>query len=167
MSTLHQRVIALLCVIVICLAASCKRITKASTGIPAITMKENGRRAALGLQVVGTNWFLYSSEFGEENWKIDPKGYLAKKIHRDSQNTIQWEEDHYYSGKSFRANPDDPTEWEMLTLHYEYATGILDLRYVGQDVSIITLVTKSAAAPTLSDKLKIADEILKKWGMSR
>ena len=162
-----QRFTVLLFTIGLFLQLSCARPLKTSVGIPSVTMSENTNRATLGLRQVGTNWCLYSSEFGEENWKIDPHGYEAKKIHRDSESKIQWEEDYYYSGKTFHRNPDSPTTWEILTVHYDYTTKAVDIEYVGEDPTVSASFSRITPRSTNKEKFDVADEILGRWGSPR
>ena len=146
---------------------SCAKPSKMLTGIPSTTLNENTNRSIAGLRLVQTNWFLYRAEFGNEDWKISPAGYLAKRIHRDSENKIQWEEDYYYTGKTFRRNPDSPTDWEMLTIHYDYITKALDIEYVGDDAAVLALLSRITSSSTDKDKFSVADEILHGWEMQR
>jgi hypothetical protein len=157
----------LLSVVITCLLTSCERPAATSTSLSALTSSENVRRVSLGLRPVGTNWFFYNAEFGEENWKLTPNGYGAKKIHRDSENNIQWEEDYYYSGRTFKTLPDNSTGWEMLTVHYDYTNSSLYLEYVGTDTAVEAIAASGTYAPIMSNKLVIADQILKRWGQSR
>jgi hypothetical protein len=151
----------------LCASISCQKATTTTGVIPAITLTENSNRTVLGLRLVKTNWLLYDVEFGEEKWKITPDGYEAKKIYRDSDNKIQWEDDYYYTGRTFRHDPDGPQGSEMLTVHYDYIARSLDIRYVGEDSSISGLLTKITPASTISNKLSVADDILSKWGIPR
>jgi hypothetical protein len=130
-------------------------------------MAENAQRATLGLRLVKTNWFLYNVEFGEENWKIDPAGYEAKKIHRNANGTIVWEEDYYYSGRTFLFPPDKGTDWERVTVHYDYTKSLLTVSYVGLDPSVTRLFGDSGPIAQMTNNMSVADEILKKWGFPR
>ena len=131
-------------------------------------MAENAERSKLGLRLVKTNWFLYSVEFSEENWKLTPNGYEAKKIHRDANNVVTWEEDYYYSGKKFLFSPEKKnTTEEFITIHYDYTTSSLNISYVGLDPSITAMFGGHGPIETISNNISVADEILKKWGISR
>jgi hypothetical protein len=163
--TLRCTMLLMFCVL--CASMSCRKATPVTGTVPAITMAENSNRAALGLREVKTNWFIYNVEFGEEKWKITRDGYEAKKIYRDSDNKIQWEEDYYYTGRTFREFPDSPQGWEMLTVHYDYTTRELNVYYVGIDPAISALMTKITPASTMSNKLSVANDILSKWGIPR
>jgi hypothetical protein len=148
---------------------SCEQAPTTPAVNPATLMTENAERAKLGLRQVGTNWFLYSVEFGEEKWKITPDGYEAKKICRDTENRILWEADSYYSGKTFVV-PNDPgidsTGWEFISVVYDYRLRELTVSYVGKDPAVRGLFPP-LSGDIVTNNVSVADTILKMWGMSR
>jgi len=127
---------------------------------------ENQQRAKLGLRMIPPTWCLYSAEFGEENWKSVPPGAGGdKKSHRDKSGKLLWEEDYYFSGKTFVT--EKGRNWEMLTVHYDFGSDSFTVNYMGQDPATAELVAKLGPASSVSEKLLTADNILKKWGKSR
>ena len=161
-------VVILFAWVIFCVTTSCQKPTTSAPAIPAITLAENKQRALLGLRLVKTNWFLYGVQFGEEIWKITSHdNYEAKKINRDANGVIQWEEDYYNSGKTFLFPPDKGTDWESITVHYDYPTSILTVSYVGLDPSITALFGDTGPIATKTNDMSIADEILRKWSTPR
>jgi len=147
---------------------SCQKSSTTISASAAITMAENKQRAIVGLRLVKTNWFLYSTQFNEESWKINSADeYEAKKIHRDPNGTVIWEEDYYYSGRTFLFPPDKGTDWENVTVNYDYTKHLLTVSYVGVDPSITRLFGGSGPIIQMTNNMSIADEILKKWGISK
>ena len=155
-------------VFIVCAVVSCEESrTPVLTPRPALSA-ENKEREKLGLRLVKTNWFLYSRQFGEENWKLDASAKSwAKKIHLKDNDNVLWEEDYYYSGKTFLFPPDKGETGEMLVIHYDYGPSLLEVNYVGQDPDILALMKGISPGSTLSNKLSVADEILKKWNIPR
>jgi hypothetical protein len=127
---------------------------------------ENATRAKLGLRVIQPSWYLYSVEFDEENWKIVSTGYQAKKLHRDPSGKLLWEQDYYYSGRTF-VDFKGGEEWEMLAVDYNYNTRSLAVDYVGQDPPVESLIDKLTPGSTIKEKFSVADQVLKKWSLTR
>jgi hypothetical protein len=154
--------------VLLCIGISCDRQTSLSPGARSKTMAENQQRSILGVRTVKTNWYFYSAEFGEENWKIiSSDGWQSKKIHRDANGKLIWEEDYYYTGKTFFTFKGQEV-WESLNIHYDYGAVAFEINYSGQDTGILDAVKKLEEPPTTTqEKLSTADEILKRWGMSR
>ena|SRR2546429_7656519 len=148
------------------LVVSCGRNPTSSAVPTTKAMAENQKREKLGLRQVKTIWYLYRTEFGAEDWKLkESDNWGSKRIQRDSSGKLLWEEDYYYSGKTFMT--DKGQDWEMLTVHFDYGSGAFAVSYVGQDTTMAALLNKVAAHSTATEKLAVADEILKKWGMTR
>lgn len=130
------------------------------------TIAENQERARLGLRLLGTNWCLYRAEFGEEDWKVaSSDGWIAKKIHRDSDGKLVWEEDYYYSGRTF-VSPKGQ-DWEMLTVHYDYGSSAITASYIGPNPAITSLFDRHGSGATNAQKVLDIEQILKTWGIPR
>ena len=71
-----------------------------------------------------------------------------------------WEEDYYYSGRTFLFPPDNGTEWENVIVHFDYPSKLFTLTYIGLDGSILSLFGQSGPNAT-TNKIGIADTILK------
>src|SRR4051794_17744355 len=123
----HLLMLLLACV-VFCAGLSCQKPSKPPV-IPAVTLAENAERTRVGLRLVQSTWYLYSTQFSEETWKIKEDGYEGKRIHRDMENKAVWEEDYYYTGKTFLFPPKNMTDWEMLTIHYDYPSKVFTVTY--------------------------------------
>lgn len=127
---------------------------------------ENEQRVNLGLRVIAPTWCLYRAEFGEEDWKTTSSGAsIDKKVHRDKSGKLLWQEDYYFSGKTFVTAKGQ--DWEMLVVHYDYGSGSFTVNYIGQDPAVAGIVAKLIPTSSASEKLLAADNILKKWGKSR
>ena len=129
---------------------------------------ENVTRASIGLREIQITWHLYSVEFNEENWKVVPADAVDKKLHRDGSGKIIWEEDYYYSGRTFIDFKGGQVD-EQLTIHYDYTSSTLYIDYVGEDPAIETLVApmRPGSAMPRKSMFSAADTVLKKWGLSR
>jgi len=128
-------------------------------------ISENQERSRLGLRLLKTNWIAYRVEDGEEDWKMTPsEDWLAKKTHRDSNGKLVWEEDYYYSRRTFTT--EKGVNWEMLSVQYDYQKDAIAVFYVGRDSAVESLVDRIGIAVP-SDKLKLVDDIVKRWGISR
>jgi hypothetical protein len=125
---------------------------------------ENQERARLGLRLVSTNWCPYRAEFGEEDWKLaSSDSWLAKKVHRNPSGKLAWEEDYYFSRRTF-VTPKGQS-WEMLTVHYDYDSGAITVSYIGPDPTVTTLLDRLGPGSTMKEKLLAVDQILKGWGV--
>ncbi len=90
----------------------------------------NAAREKSGLRTIEPSWHLYRTEFNAEDWKLSVSSReLAKRVQYDAQGKVIWEEDYYYSGREYHDS--DGTGWEHLVLHYDYATAIFMLHYLG------------------------------------
>lgn len=58
-------------------------------------------------------------------------------------------------------------DWEFLAISYSYTNKVLDVEYVGDDPAVPALLSQIAPTSTDKEKFSVADEILKRWGMSR
>ena len=97
--------------------------------------------------------------------KASPRAQADKKVHRDKSGKPDWEQDYYFSGKTFVTAKGQ--DWEMLAVHYDFGFGSFTVNYVGQDPATAAMVAKLSPATSASEKLLTADNILKKWGKSR
>ncbi len=131
-------------------------------------MPQNQQREKVGLRTVMPTWHLYRVEFGAEDWKLQASDkWGAKRIQHDSKGNPQWEEDYYYSGKTYKTE-NGGQDWERITVHYDYGPGILDVHYIGENSAIraaFESLKSKASSPT--EKFLVVDETLKAWGMSR
>jgi hypothetical protein len=140
----------------------------APTVVPSANMKtEDLERSRLGLRQIHADWFQYRTEFGAEDWKLRSSDrWLAKKIQRDTATGKPlWEEDYYYTGRTF-ATPEGQ-QWEEITVHYEYGSRKLLVSYVGQDTATTSAVERANSLPTLNEKLSAVERALEKWGIPR
>jgi hypothetical protein len=139
---------------------------KMPTTKPSSTLvPENDKRREIGLRLIGPGWKLYSAQFDEENWEAANNGSTAKKLNRNTNGTIVWEEDYYYSGRNFFTRKGE--NWEFLAIHYDYQRTLLEVKYVGPDTNIVSALQSLGSGAAFAQKVGIADSILKKWGMSR
>lgn len=145
------------------LIASCDRRSPNSVSPSRNSAHENQERVRIGLRQLKPDWFLYSAEFDEENWKITPSDRIAKKLHRDKTSKLVWEEDYYYSGQKFVTEKGQ--DWELIAVHYDYNSGTLAIHYIGQDSAISEMLDKLDSTSAVNEKLLIADQILKKWAV--
>jgi len=129
-------------------------------------MAENQQRETMALRLVKPTWHLYRVEFGAEDYKENLQGNLIKRVQRDPKGALAWEEDYYFSGKTFTTFKGQVIS-EQLTVHCDYGNAMLEVNYIGEDPTVVELLEKVKNTPSANEKLSIADQILKKWGTSR
>ena len=159
--------VAALALALLCAGVACNRSPTVAPQPSPNTMAENPQREKVGLLTVKPTWHLYRVQFRAEDWKVKQNDFLAKRIQRDSKGNPLWEEDYYYSGKTY------PTEnggqyWESITVHYDYGTGMLEVHYIGEDAAISEAFEDlKSKASTPAEKLSVVDATLTAWGLSR
>lgn len=154
-------------VLCLCGLGSCNR-SNSATSKPAPTVNvaaESLRRNQIPLRQIKTNWTLYKSERNEEVWTSRTGGEEVKRLHRSTTGLLEWEEDYYYSGRTFSTI--DGVDQEKAVLHFDYLTGRHELYYVGQSPSVETLMSQLSVSSSNQQTLGVADQILKLWGLSR
>ena len=129
-------------------------------------MTENSERGKLSLRPIGPNWQLYRTEFGADDWKIVETGYLSKRVQRDQSGKLQWEEDYYYSGKTF-VSINGVKYGEMLTIHYDYPSALFDINYSGEDLVLRDKVKFKGDLLKSKEFFKATDDLLQSWHLSR
>jgi len=140
--------------------------------------KTNAVRKQLGLREINDTWKFYyrKRKFPVDIWKEG--AYECKTIvyWDDTYENIRWEDDYYYTGKTFLidpALPEEGTTWEMFTIHYDYDDGVFRINYVGINSEILitleklNLSTVGYHSESNTETLKIADQILDLLGFSR
>lgn len=159
-----SRLIVLLAATIV-LGVSCGDRQPATVVSGAKLATENEERAKLQLRQIHPDWYLYRREFGADDWKIASSDGLVKRVQRDTTGKLLWEEDYYYTGRTFSTS--EGQQWETLTVHYDYGPRKLLVSYVGQDATTSSLVGRANSLATTTEKLSVVEEILRRWGIPR
>ena len=153
------------------LLSSCAPHTDFSTIPPKDIEKTNRVRERIGIRVIQSTWAFYGSEFGADKWENGGVGF-CKCVQKNANNSIDWEEDYYYSGRSV-TDPEKGKTWESLTVHYDYSVSRVFISYCGDNsrLQALTHTLRSDKAGWIgtsdAETLKVADSILAMWGLSR
>ena len=118
------------------------------------------------MQAVQPTWFFYRSQFGAEDWKVIESGSIAKTIQRDEKGNLLWEEDYYYSGKTY-TDANGGRGWEHIAVRYDYVSKKIKIRYDGIAPGLRDKFPIWDMKTTNERKLEKLDETLKEWGLSR
>jgi hypothetical protein len=130
------------------------------------TFDENPERVRVGMRAVQTNWYFYGAQFGADDWKETESGDPAKRIQRNEAGNPIWEEDFYYSGKTY-TDANGGTHWEHIAVRYDYSSKQLDISYAGITPGLRDTFPLGDKKTTNERKLGKLDETLKAWGLSR
>jgi hypothetical protein len=130
------------------------------------TFDENPERIRVGMREVKPTWYFYRAQFKAEDWKETVSGDIAKTIQRDKRGNPLWEEDFYYSGKTY-ADANGTRCWEHITVRYDYGTKKLEMFYMGNTPGLSDKFPLGNYKATNERKLETLDETLKAWGLSR
>jgi hypothetical protein len=158
------RVFAML--VMLCPALACRK-SQTSTTLPSYNINvtaENAQRLKLQVRQVNPAW-RSRDQGNEQSWGAGTPIFETKRTHRDASGKLEWEEDYYYTGRTFSTL--DGTSWEFLMVHYDYATSSFSVDYVGQSPVVLALLGTITSNSKTNEILGVADQILKKWGMSR
>ena len=131
-------------------------------------LQSNELRRSRCLRLIKPDWFLYRVEFGSEDWKVSKSARnLCKRVQYDPKTrATQWEEDYYYSGRTY--SDVDGTGWEHVVIHYEYRSGIYHLYYLGTNSSLATVAESLNLGTTNGQVMsRIADDLLQAMGLTR
>jgi hypothetical protein len=157
---------------------------------PTYTAQSNLLRSRLGIRQVKAGW-KYDGLTADANtvdtWQShELRGWRNGKIvefGKDHSHVV-WERDYYYSGRIFTdPDPHNGTDEELLAIDYDYGSQRFLINYVGIDRTSRALLedlsTASDGPPgvagqsmayvarTNADTLAVADEILRRWHLSR
>jgi len=110
-------------------------------------------------------WRISKFDADEIAWSY-PVKFEAKKVAYDKERPI-WEDDCFYSGRSFVSADRDNTVSEMLMLHYDYKTGLCAVRVSTDNPQLNAMVKGEVehGGVKLEKAIAIARDILKKWGV--
>ena len=140
----------------------------------------NEVRKKLGIRQIKEHWTFYGREFGAEILK-DGKSPCKVVQHDKSYETILSEQDSYYTGRQFRSlDGETSSVAEYLAVFYDYRKKRFGLAVVTDNEEIMdmeqalyetTLVAVGEIhgfiGRTNDETLKVADKILKMWGLER
>lgn len=140
----------------------------------------NEVRKKLGIRQIKKHWTFYGREFGAEKWK-DGNSSCKVVMYDKSYETILWEQDSYYTGRQFRSlDGETSSVAEFLTVSYDYRTKRFGFASVTDNMEIMDMemalheTTLEAVGEILGfmgrtndETLKVADKILKMWGLER
>jgi hypothetical protein len=147
---------------------------------PSDTAQSNQTRAQLGIRPIKKEWTFYGREFQAEKWEDGTN--LCKMVQRDTAGALLWEQDYYYSGTSYATA--QGTEWEFLSVNYDYSSKQASLDYVGTNMAIATLFqnltlaafgskdefgrrTQSHVGSNNQETFAVADKVLAIWSRTR
>jgi hypothetical protein len=134
---------------------------------PADVAATNVVREKLGLRKVMPTWRFAGSEFSEDRWTdvTPPIGkHECKRLHRDSDLSIEWEEDYYYSGHTWIDSNDDGTLFESGTFAFSYAG---DNAAIRKRVDSLQSTSDGHVGADNDQTLKEVDAVLSTWKISR
>ncbi|NIP26597.1 MAG: hypothetical protein GWN67_17215 [Phycisphaerae bacterium] len=140
----------------------------------------NEVRKKLGIRQIKEHWTFYGRQFGAENWK-DGNFPCKVVLYDKSYETILLEQDSYYTGRRFRSLDRETNSLaEYLAVFYDYRKKRFGLAVVTDNEEIMDMeralyeTTLEAVGEihgffgrTNDETLKVADKILKKWGLER
>ena len=140
----------------------------------------NKVREQLGIRQIKHTWSFYGREFGAEIWKSNNMPYKVVQ-HDKSYETILWEQDNYYTGRQFRSLDRETSSCaELFVVFYDYRKKRFGLAVVTDNEEIMDMeqalheTTLAAVGEihgfmgrTNDETLKVADKILKMWGLER
>ena len=142
---------------------------------PPDTEKTNAIRQKLGIRTINKDWHYCGMSYREQTWSSGNHG--EKKVARDAKGNILWEQDYYYSGRTFTSpDPDAGTCSEMLSLCYDYSIQKFYIGIVTGEKSTEAAIESLEQLPSAPfgyagtnnlATLTVADEILESWKMSR
>ena len=128
-------------------------------------------REIVGLRPVGLDWTLERVTTKYIRWSYAhafmKNGELAKVTEYRLDEPV-WEEDYYYSGRSFpAADGDGATMKEQLTIHFDYKANLCAVRLISDDKSLMNLVhgQLEQTGLAISDAMPVAQVIMRKWGL--
>ena len=144
----------------------------------------NKVRKKLNIRQIKKDWVFYGRQFRAEDWK-DSTGRTFKRVqHNHTYETILWEQDYYYSGRTIPSQDRDSGPLlEMLTITFNYKSNRFYV-VVTTDSDAIKgmeqyLEENTPATPeggevlpgftgkTNEETLEVVDKILKMWGLQR
>jgi hypothetical protein len=171
----------------------------------------NELRRQHGVRQIKDDWVFYIRNFGEEVWK-DGEGGSKKVCYDDysgkhgtsrsheysyDYDRILWEEDYYYTGRTFPSfDTDAGTTYERLTVHYDYRTRRFTVFLMTDSQEVLAVANSvgfhagmgatnqetsramqaqlmainkfyGMGGATNEKALELADNVLKIWGKSR
>ena len=138
----------------------------------------NKVREQLGIRQIKDNWTFYGRSYASESWKDNRKEPCKNVQHDKKYEKILWEQDIYYTGRSFLSpDRDSGPESEFLVLYYDFRIKRFNLAVVTDNRDIMALEeTLHETTPrgglgymgrTDDETLEVADKILKMWNMER
>jgi hypothetical protein len=123
-----------------------------------------------GLRLVEPEWMLLHNDGIHVVWGYpQSKGAGHAKQVKMQHGVPSWEEDYYYTGRSFPSSDGDATSFEQLTLHYDYGTKLCGIRLVTDDPALFRKVSDEAEEKglPLKDALSLRHAILSAWSLKR
>jgi hypothetical protein len=132
------------------------------------SFRDNAKRKRVGISEIETNWFLYRREFGAEDWKETSESkFPRKRIQRDKENILHWEEDYYYSGRTY-ITENGGISHESITMHYDYRTLQMSIHYIGPD-AVLRNEFSQANLPQADEqkRLLLLNSTLSTWGFPK
>ena len=152
---------------------------------PKSIVATNKIRQEHGVRQIKENWTFSYREFGAENWK-DGQGRSCKRVYYDrNYKRILYETDKYVTGATFPSrDPDGGTSHEKLDITYYYAAKRFVISVTTNNKEIQSLfnqlkdrikyptrdggyLSSGQMGQTNEETLKVADKILKMWGLER
>jgi hypothetical protein len=124
--------------------------------------KNNIVRKQIGLRVIKGLYFYGRRDFAEDWNASKTADGLCKRVQRDANKNLLWEEDYYFSG--FTYTTIDGKCWEQITIHYDYKTKLLEATYIGPN-ALFQKQMETLKLPTKDYKavFRVVNGILSKW----
>ena len=150
----------------------CGSSTGFSTAPPSDTVATNAARSKIGIREIKPGWVFAYREFSEERWSESSAAGECKRVHRNDDGSIQWEEDYYPGPRTF-VDAKGSTYRESLTVHYDYPSDQIGITYFGKDAAIhgltsgLRVTSIGGIGGTNAETLDAADKILAAWKLKR
>lgn len=135
-----------------------------SQNYPTDIEQSNEVRLQKGIRPIHPEWFFYGRQFGAEDWTDSKEDrYSTKRVQHDESGNHIWEEDHFYSGRSFETV--DGTSSEEIVIHYDYVKDIFLIYYIGTNAEYqATFLRLETAISNHVEVDSVVDPILNSWG---
>ena len=111
---------------------------------------KSGRESA-GLRAVGSDWYLAGITAEEVTWcySVASGGGVAKKCAYHDGAPL-WEEDHIGTSRPFVSADGEATDYEIITIHYDYASKVGYVRLITDDQALIKMNEESGGEKGLA-----------------